>query len=102
MTCAACQVTLPVVRSVIDRADALADAVEAWREAKRWAEDNPRLMLSSTRTTEEAAEIMRNYFDHEQLAFDALDVYRAGPPPAYTTDDGRPMCPSCFWKAASA
>ena len=90
--CAACQVTLPTVRSVVERADALADAVD------RLLRDFVALASQAGHTKRQCHSCEDTY----RLATDALAAYRAGPPPAYTTDDGRPMCPSCFWKAHSA
>jgi hypothetical protein len=58
-------------------AAALCQAVEAWAEAKKWADENASLMLSSTRTADEAALIMREYFDKEAAALAACAPLRA-------------------------
>ena len=89
-TCAACQVTLPGVRSVIDRADALAEAVEAVK---------PDEWTSGPDGDVEGVEMSGMEW---KIITDALAAYRNCPPPAYTTDDGRPLCPSCFWKSHAA
>ena len=107
MTCAACQVTLPVVLSLVERADALAEAAAALRgqfdvtrrsimylwvgpRDPEWCHpgDEPPGWLKLRRILSETD--------------DALAAYRAGPPAPYTTDDGRPLCPSCFWKSHAA
>ena len=88
--CAACQVTLPVVRSVLERADALADAVAA-AKPDEW-----------TSVPDGDVEGVEMSGMEWKIITDALAAYRAGPPAPYTTDDGRPLCPSCFWKSHAA
>ena len=77
--CAACQVTLPVFLTLVERADALAAAVAAWDTCQ-----------------------CKHICENRVHMLDALAAYRAGPPAPYTTDDGRPLCPSCFWKSHAA
>ena len=50
----------------------LVEAVKSYKEAKQWAERNPQLMLNSSITSEEAAVVMREYFDKEAKMFQVL------------------------------
>ena len=81
-TCAACQVTLPAVRSAVERADELATAVELFNANA----DAP----------------VRDVRRLHAAILEACLAYRTGPPPVLVDDQGRPLCSPCFWKAVSA
>ena len=52
----------------------LIEAAREWKESKEWAGQNPRKMLSSSMTGEEAAEVMKFYFDKERALLDIIDA----------------------------
>jgi len=63
------------VRDVIRQA--VLDAAVAWLKSRDWAHQNPKKLLSSRMTQDEAAETMREYFSKEYALKDAIASYLA-------------------------
>jgi len=52
--------------------EALIQAAYEYKESKIWADQNPSMLLNSSMTSKEAAEVMRHYFDKETNLLNAI------------------------------
>ncbi len=77
------------VRQILSRlaqARAVVEAAREWKKSHDWASKNPEKMLSSRMTGDEAAEVMREYFDKEAALLAALLAHDAALRPGARTE----------------